>query len=79
MPGARLRLGLDLGGTKIAGIVLDPDGATRAEVRIPAPRSDYAATLTALAALVTRLEAAAGGACSVGIGMPGAAPRPRPA
>ncbi|GJE41826.1 ROK family protein [Methylobacterium soli] len=72
MPGARLRLGLDLGGTKIAGIVLDPDGVTRAQARVPAPRGDYAATLATLAALVTRLEHEAGGVCCVGIGMPGA-------
>ena len=72
MTAAHLRLGLDLGGTKIAGIVLDPDGATRAEARVATPRGDYAATLTALVALVARLEDAAGGPCSVGIGMPGA-------
>jgi fructokinase len=72
MPEPRLRLGLDLGGTKIAGIVLDPDGTTRAQARVLAPRGDYAATLATLAALVTRLEHEAGGACSLGIGMPGA-------
>ena len=66
-----LRLGIDLGGTKIAGIVLDRDGATRAEARIPTPRADYRATLAAVAALVLRLEAEAGGRCSVGLGMPG--------
>jgi fructokinase len=72
MPEPRLRLGLDLGGTKIAGIVLDPDGTTRAQARVLAPCGDYAATLATLAALVTRLEHEAGGACSLGIGMPGA-------
>ncbi|MDP4023680.1 ROK family protein [Methylobacterium sp. NEAU 140] len=65
------RLGIDLGGTKIAGIVLDPGGGTRAEARIPAPRGDYPATLEALAGLVQRLEAEAGGPCRVGVGMPG--------
>lgn len=65
-------LGIDLGGTKIAGIVLDRDGVVRAEARIPTPRGDYAKTLQALADLVARLEAQAGGTCSVGIGMPGA-------
>ena len=67
----RARLGIDLGGTKIAGTVLGRDGATLAEARIPAPRGDYQATLEALAALVGRLEAEAGADCSVGIGMPG--------
>lgn len=68
---AGARLGIDLGGTKIAGIVLDPAGGTLAEARVAAPRGDYRATLEAVAALVLRLEAAAGTPCSVGIGMPG--------
>ncbi|TXM75553.1 ROK family protein [Methylobacterium sp. WL69] len=67
-----MRLGIDLGGTKIAGIVLDDTGATRAEARIATPREDYAGTLGAIAALVADLEARTGPACSVGVGMPGA-------
>ncbi|MCJ2126336.1 ROK family protein [Methylobacterium sp. J-077] len=67
----RARLGIDLGGTKIAGIVLDTTGATLAEARMPAPRGDYRGTIEALAALVARLEAEAAAPCSVGIGMPG--------
>ncbi len=67
-----LRLGIDLGGTKIAGIILDGAGNTRAEARVPTPRGDYPGTLRAVADLVARLEAEAGGPCSVGIGMPGA-------
>jgi len=70
-PRGRARLGIDLGGTKIAGIVLSPDGATLAEARMAAPRGDYRATIEAVAALVLQLEAAAGTDCSVGIGMPG--------
>ena len=66
-----LRLGIDLGGTKIAGIVLDDGGAIRAEARVPAPRGDYRATVAAVAGLALRLEAEAGAPCSVGIGMPG--------
>ena len=65
------RLGIDLGGTKIAGVVLDRDGGRLAQARVPAPRGDYAATLTALTDLVLRLEQEAGRPCSVGIGMPG--------
>lgn len=67
-----LRLGIDLGGTKIAAVVLGPDGGVRWERRIPSPRDNYDATLDALAALIREGEAAAGEACSVGIGMPGA-------
>ena len=74
-PSGRARLGIDLGGTKIAGIVLDSRGATLAEARVPAPRGDYRGTLEALAALVERLESEAGtpsrAPCSVGVGMPG--------
>lgn len=66
------RLGIDLGGTKIAGIVLDADGVRQAEHRVPTPRGDYAATLRAIAAMVWRLEAEADGGCTVGLGMPGA-------
>jgi len=69
---ATLRLGIDLGGTKIAGIVLDGDGATRAEARVPTPRDDYPGTLAAIAGLVAALEAQSGPARSVGVGMPGA-------
>jgi fructokinase len=72
----RLRIGIDLGGTKIAGIALAPDGTTRAETRVPTPRGDYAGTLAAIAGLVAALEAEAGAdGASVGIGMPGAVSR----
>ncbi|KQT45322.1 transcriptional regulator [Methylobacterium sp. Leaf456] len=76
MGGQRLRIGIDLGGTKIAGIVLAPDGTTRAERRVPTPRGDYGGTLDSIAALVAGLEAEAGRqGASVGIGMPGAVSR----
>ncbi|MCK2053521.1 ROK family protein [Methylobacterium sp. 37f] len=67
-----MRIGIDLGGTKIAGIALDERGATRAEQRVATPRDDYAGTLGAIADLVASLERAAGCAGTVGIGMPGA-------
>lgn len=66
-----LRVGIDLGGTKIEGIVLDERGGTVARRRIATPRGDYGATLEAVAALVEDLERDAGGRASVGIGMPG--------
>jgi len=67
----RTRLGIDLGGTKIAGVVLDRDGARLAQARVPAPQGDYDATLGAVADLVLALEREAGRPCSIGIGMPG--------
>jgi len=65
-----MKLGIDLGGTKIEGIALDASRAC-ARVRVPAPRDDYPATVAAIAALVTDLERKAGAAASIGIGIPG--------
>ena len=66
------RAGIDLGGTKIEGIVLDDRGSVRARRRIPTPRGDYHATLDAIAGMLADLEAEAGPAESVGVGIPGA-------
>jgi fructokinase len=69
------RIGIDLGGTKIAGIALNPEGRLCAEARIPTPRNDYQATLRAISDLTDELERQAGvvrGHGWVGIGMPGA-------
>ncbi|MFT4560386.1 MAG: fructokinase [Gammaproteobacteria bacterium] len=66
-----MRIGIDLGGTKIEGIVLGDDAQVRARQRVPTPSADYAAILTAIAELVTTLESEVGQTCSVGIGMPG--------
>ena len=49
-----MRIGVDLGGTKIEGIAIDGDGAERLRRRIAAPRGDYGKTLDALAPI--RLE-----------------------
>ncbi len=67
-----MRIGIDLGGTKIEGIVLSADGSVRERRRIPTPRDGYDATLVALAGLVVELERACGERGSVGIGHPGA-------
>ena len=67
-----LRIGVDLGGTKIEAIAIDGDSAVRSRRRVPTPRHDYAATLEAIAGLVAQVEAEAGGRGSVGIGIPGA-------
>ena len=70
-PGPGLRIGIDLGGTKIEGVALDRAGPERARLRIAAPRDDYGATVTAIRDLVAELEQRAGMAGSVGLGMPG--------
>ncbi len=67
-----IRLGIDLGGTKIEGIVLDARGRTLARRRVATPREDYAATVAAVAGLVAALEHQAGARGSVGVGIPGA-------
>lgn len=67
-----MRIGVDLGGTKIEAIALDPSGACIARRRIPAPRDDYGETLAAIAGLVTDIESETGRRGSVGIGTPGA-------
>ncbi len=67
-----MRIGIDLGGTKIEGIVLDESGKTLARRRLPSPQGNYRATLEAIADLVLGLERQTGGRGSVGIGIPGA-------
>jgi fructokinase len=64
------RIGIDLGGTKIEIIALDPSGTECFRKRIATPRENYEATLAAMVALVNEAEAVVGRA-SVGIGMPG--------
>jgi fructokinase len=66
-----MRIGVDLGGTKIEGRVLTPGGEEAARIRILAPQGDYASTVAALTGLVRDLCAKAGDAATVGIGMPG--------
>ena len=70
-----LRLGVDLGGTKIEIAALAPDGTERLRRRIPTPKGDYEATLDALVSLVTEAERALGGRGTLGVGMPGALSR----
>jgi fructokinase len=65
-----LRIGIDLGGSKIEGIALEA-GGERARLRIPAPRGDYGRTLEAIVRLIGELEGLAGTQGTVGIGIPG--------
>jgi fructokinase len=68
---AGLRIGVDLGGTKIEAAAIDPDGRIRASRRVPTPPGDYHGTVAAVAALVHGLEAEIGGPMTVGVGIPG--------
>jgi fructokinase len=67
-----MRIGIDLGGTKIEVVVLAADGSERLRRRVPTPRGDYTATVAAIAALVRDAEAELGSQGTVGVGTPGA-------
>lgn len=68
-----MRIGVDLGGTKIEAIAIAPAGQELARRRVPAPHGDYANTIAAIRDLVLAIEAEVGvGAASVGMGIPGA-------
>jgi len=68
-----MRIGIDLGGTKIEAILLDDANRERFRKRVETPRGDYEATLGAVAALVREIESAfALKRAPVGIGTPGA-------
>ncbi|HET7599626.1 MAG TPA: ROK family protein [Gemmatimonadales bacterium] len=69
-----MRIGIDLGGTKIEAIALDGDAPAAAPRRAPTPR-EYAGTLDAIARLVAELEAETGRAGTVGVGIPGVVSR----
>ncbi len=69
--GATFRIGVDLGGTKIEGVALDPAGKMRGRRRIPTPQDDYDGTIAAIAETVRGIESEIGAQASVGIGIPG--------
>ena len=64
-----MRIGVDLGGTKIEAIVLDDGGQTRERRRIPSPQGDYSATIRAIVELVASLAGA--DQAAVGVAIPG--------
>ena len=67
-----MRLGIDLGGTKIEIVALGDDGVVLTRERVPTPAGDYAGTIRAICDLVTGVEARLGRGGSVGIATPGA-------
>ncbi|MDA0822732.1 MAG: ROK family protein [Proteobacteria bacterium] len=54
-----MRIGIDLGGTKIEGIVIDNDSQIRASQGVPTPRDDYEAILGTITDLLSHLESEA--------------------
>ncbi|UCH73906.1 MAG: ROK family protein [Rhodospirillales bacterium] len=65
-----MRIGIDLGGSKIEIALLSPDGDVVFRRRTETPRN-YPAVLDAIASLVRQAMAEAGASCSIGVGIPG--------
>ena len=66
-----MRIGVDLGGTKIEAIGLNSEGKELRRIRIPTPRGDYDGTVAAIAGLVRQIEVETHRVGSVGVGIPG--------
>jgi fructokinase len=75
MTNTEMRIGIDLGGTKIEALAIDNQGVELARYRIDTPRDDYDATVAAMAGLVRRLEETTGSIGTVGAGIPGSISR----
>jgi fructokinase len=71
----QMRIGIDLGGTKIEALAMDRDGLELLRYRVDTPRDDYWGTIKAMAGLVRRLESETGSTGTVGAGIPGTASR----
>lgn len=65
-----MRIGIDLGGTKIEGIALEGSREV-ARLRVDTPRDDYPRTVGAIVGVVSELEQRAGAPATVGVGIPG--------
>jgi fructokinase len=70
-----MRIGVDLGGTKIEGILLASDGKEGGRKRVDTPQGSYEETVAAVGQVVEALEAEAGSHATVGVGHPGAISR----
>ncbi len=66
-----MRIGIDVGGTKIEALAMDDSGAELARRRVDTPRGDYDGTIAAIVDLVEHLEGELGRVGTVGVGMPG--------
>jgi fructokinase len=64
------RIGVDIGGTKIAVVVLDANGGERLRRRVEYPSREYGAALEALVAEIRSAQDECG-QCAIGVGMPG--------
>lgn len=67
-----MRIGVDVGGSKLEAIALSESGEVLSRPRVPAPRGVYQDTIDAICGLVARIETETGRSGTVGIGIPGA-------
>lgn len=67
-----MRIGIDLGGTKIEGMALAADGRELQRRRVASPQGSYADSMRAIVALVDALEHDTQERGTVGVGIPGA-------
>jgi fructokinase len=67
-----VRIGVDLGGTKIEIVALDDNGVTVLRRRVPTPAGDYSATVRAVVELVRSAQSQFGSSATVGAATPGA-------
>ncbi|GIU50203.1 fructokinase [Shewanella algidipiscicola] len=65
-----LRIGVDLGGTKIELVALNEQGMEQFRKRVATP-ANYVATLNTIVSLVNEAEAQLGQTATVGVGIPG--------
>ena len=72
MSGSEMRIGVDLGGTKIEAVALGDEGEVIIRRRRATPADSYADTLQAVVDLVAELESELGERASVGVATPGA-------
>jgi len=70
-----MRIGIDLGGTKIEGRAFDSNGVELDRLRVPTPREDYPGTLAAIVDVARSLENRTGQQGTVGVGIPGSVVR----
>ncbi|HYU23522.1 MAG TPA: ROK family protein, partial [Candidatus Dormibacteraeota bacterium] len=66
-----MRIGVDLGGTKIEFVALEQDGRELHRHRIATPRFDYEGTVRAVAEAACGIEKELGRSATVGMGIPG--------
>ena len=65
------RIGIDLGGSKIEGILLSPEATELARYRVATPRNNYEATIAAIVDLAATLMRGLPARASIGIAVPG--------